>query len=164
MTGFRIERVDWLDPRAVGLRRAMDADMAERYGTSGGPAEPVEFTAKRARALSVRAADVRATLLAVLPDGTPVGHVALRRLGPDWEIKRLIVSPLVRRAGIARALLAEVESLASRDGAPRVILQTGDKQPEAVALYERSGYSPIPIYEPYPETMPFSLCFEKPLA
>ena len=163
MTQYRIERVDWLDPRAIDLRRAMDADMAKRYGTSGGPAEPPQFTAKRARALSVRAADVRATLLAVLPDGRPVGHVALRRLGAEWEVKRLIVSPLVRRAGIASALLTQVETLAREDGAPRVILQTGDKQPEAVALYERSGYSPIPVYEPYVETMPFSLCFEKPL-
>ncbi|WP_255359407.1 hypothetical protein [Frondihabitans sp. PAMC 28766] len=43
------------------------------------------------------------------------------------------------------------------------MLQTGDRQPDAVRLYERFGYTPIPVYEPYVEAIPFSLCYEKRL-
>jgi hypothetical protein len=38
----------------------------------------------------------------------------------------------------------------------------GDRQPEAVAAYQRAGYTPIPVFPPYVE-LPFSLCFEKRL-
>jgi GNAT superfamily N-acetyltransferase len=158
MADCRLERVGWDDDRAVALRRLMDAEMRERYGLHD---EPAELTAKRGRALSVDPTRVRATLLAVLPDGTPAGHIVLRMLGDDWEVKRLIVTADARRSGIGRALLAEVERIARDGGAQRVILQAGDQQPEAVALYRRLGYSPIPVYEPYVETMPRSLCFQK---
>jgi GNAT superfamily N-acetyltransferase len=57
-----------------------------------------------------------------------------------------------------------LEQLATAGGARRLILQTGDRQPDAVALYERVGYTPIPIYEPYIETIPNSFCFEKVIA
>jgi GNAT superfamily N-acetyltransferase len=157
-----VERVAWNDARAVELRRLMDVDMAERYGD--GRDEPPELVRKRARALSVRTADIRATLLAIAEDGASVGHIALRTLGDEWEIKRLLVLPGMRRRGVARALLAAVEDIARGNGARRVILQAGDRQPEAVALYERHGYTRIPVYEPYVETMPWSFCFEKPLA
>jgi len=158
MAEFQVESVAWQDERAVELRGLMDRDMADRYGLHD---EPAELTAKRSRALAVDPERVRATLLAVLPDGTPAGHVALRRLGEDWEVKRLIVTADARRLGIGRTLLEQVERIARDGGATRVVLQTGEKQPEAVAMYRRLGYSPIPVYEPYVETMPRSLCFEK---
>jgi len=158
MAEFTVEPVAWDDARAVALRRLMDRDMADRYGVHR---EPAELTERRSRALAVDPDRVRATLLAVLPDGTAAGHVALRRLRDDWEVKRLIVTADARRLGIGRTLLEEVERIARDGGARRVILQTGEKQPEAVAMYERLGYSPIPVYEPYVETMPRSLCFEK---
>ncbi|MBK0297397.1 GNAT family N-acetyltransferase, partial [Bacillus sp. S34] len=63
----------------------------------------------------------------------------------------------------ATALLAEGEQVAREQGAERLILQTGDKQPEAVALYEKTGWTRIPVYEPYAATMPWSFCFEKAL-
>jgi GNAT superfamily N-acetyltransferase len=154
-----LEAVAWNDPRAVALRRLMDRDMEERYGD--GRQEPAELTAKRARALAVRPADVQATLLALAEDGIPIGHVALRRLGDEWEVKRLIVTTGARRRGVGRVLLGAVEDIARRNGARRVILQAGDKQPEAVAMYERLGWTPIPVYEPYVETMPWSRCFER---
>lgn len=158
---FTIVDVDYSDSRARELRRSMDIDTEHRYGGAG--AEPAELTAKRARALAVAARDVRATLLAVAADGSPIGHAVLRRLRDDWELKRLFVHPDARGSGVAKAILAEAERIAATEGARRLILQTGDKQPEAIELYRRSGYSPIPVYEPYRETMPDSLCFEKPL-
>jgi GNAT superfamily N-acetyltransferase len=161
MGEFRVEPVAWEDERAVALRRLMDTDMADRYGLQD---EPPELSAKRSRALTVDPDRVRATLLAVLPDGTAAGHIALRTLRDDWEVKRLIVTSAARRLGIGRTLLEAVERIARDGGARRVILQTGDRQPEAVTLYTRLGYSLIPVYEPYVETMPRSLCFEKVFA
>ena len=60
--------------------------------------------------------------------------------------------------------MAELETLARAGGAKRLILQTGDRQPEAVDLYERTGYERIEIYEPYVTAFAFSLCFEKQLS
>lgn len=178
---FSLTAVDFEDPRAVELRRLMDEDTTRRYNPLGLDREPADFVERRTRALAIAPEQVRATLLATGPGGAPdtaagtvaspaastaaraLGHVVLRRLGDEWELKRLFVLPEGRGRGIAGALLREAERRAAADGADRLILQTGDKQPEAVSLYRRSGYSPIPVYEPYVETMPDSLCFEKPL-
>ena len=114
-------------------------------------------------ALTVDPADIVATLILLTADGTPVGHAALRRLRDDFEVKRVLVDASLRGQGLAGRLMAELETIAREAGARRLILQTGDRQPEAVALYRRLGYRDIPIYEPYVEAIPFSLCFEKVL-
>lgn len=158
---FTLESVKWSDPRAIALRRAMDADTEQRYNAGGARHEDPAFTSKRARALAVASSEVRATLLALAPDGDPIGHAVLRRLGIEWELKKLFVTPRARGMGVATALLVEAETRAAADGAPRLILQTGEKQPEAIALYLRNGFTRIPVYEPYIETMANSICFEK---
>ncbi|WNY33360.1 GNAT family N-acetyltransferase [Curtobacterium flaccumfaciens] len=68
-----------------------------------------------------------------------------------------------RGKGAATALLDECERVGRELGAPRLILQTGDKQPDAVALYRKTGWDQIDVYEPYAATMPWSFCFEKTL-
>ncbi len=159
LPGFRIDRVDVDDPRAVTLRGVLDADLDERYRDADAEDSP-EVAAKRAEALAVHAEQVVATLLAIDADDTPLGHVILRRLGDEWELKRLVVVPAGRRRGIGSALTAEVVDLARRAGARRVILQSGRMQPESLRVYAAAGFTPIPVYEPYLETMPRSLCFE----
>ena len=156
---FTFESVEWDDPRAVALRDAMDAEMTVRYHRE--TPEPAELTAKRQVALAVDPALVMSTVLVLDADGTPLAHAALRLLRGEWEVKRVIVVDGQRGRGIGRALMDRLEAIARDAGAPRLILQTGNRQPEAVRLYERVGYTPIPIYEPYIETIPFSLCFEK---
>ncbi|MCJ1708293.1 GNAT family N-acetyltransferase [Microbacterium sp. VKM Ac-2923] len=156
---FRIERVQVDDPRAVALRGILDADLDERYRDTDGDDAP-GVAAKREAALAVHAEQVAATLLAVDADDTPLGHVIVRRLGDEWELKRLVVLAAARRRGVGRALTAEVVDLARRGGASRVILQSGRMQPESLHLYATAGFTPIPVYEPYIETMPRSLCFE----
>ncbi len=94
--------------------------------------------------------------------GEPIGHIALRRLGDDLEIKRMYVVPARRGGHVADDLLAEVEREARLIGAPRLILHTGDRQSAAVAFYRRHGYTPIDVYPPY-EQLAYSLCFEKVL-
>jgi len=159
-----LESVSWDDPRAVELRRRMDAEMTVRYSNPGAPPEPAEITARRNASLAVDPADVRATVLVLDADGTPLAHAALRELRGDWEVKRVIVAEAARGRGVGRALMGRLEELAREAGVPRLILQTGNRQPDAVALYEKIGYTPIPIYEPYVETIPFSLCYEKAIA
>lgn len=150
-------RVSWDDPRAVALRDAMDVDMQDRY--AGRATDPDAVGA----ALTVDPADVVATLIQLTMDGTPVGHAALRRLRDDFEVKRVVVHASWRGQGLAGRLMAELETIARDAGARRLILQTGDRQPEAVALYRRLGYRDIAIYAPYVDSIPFSLCFEKVL-
>jgi GNAT superfamily N-acetyltransferase len=150
--GPHVRQVAWDHPDAVRLRAAMTTEMDRRYADRA-----VELPL----GMAVDPADLRYTAVAYL-DGHAVGHVALRRLGLEIELKRLFVEVDRRGGGIARVLLTAAE-LAARDlGARRVILQTGDRQPEAVAAYQRAGYTPIPVFPPYVE-LPFSLCFEKRL-
>ena len=152
--------VDWDDPRAVALRQSMDAEIGARY------VDPESSSVDQAvaRALVVDPADVLVTILVLDADATPIAHGALRTLRVDWEVERLIVADDRRGRGVGRALLTELERIAWAGGADRVILQTGDRQPEAVAPYEQLGYTRIPIYEPYVEAIPFSICFEKVLS
>lgn len=159
-----IERVAWDDPRGVALRERMDVEMHERYGARPGdePEDPA-VAAERDRILTVDPDSVIASLLAVDEHGQALGHIAVRWLDGRVELKRLIVLAAARGQGAATKLLAESEQVAREVGATSVILQTGDRQPEAVALYEKTGWTRIPVYEPYVTTMPFSFCFEKAL-
>ncbi|HEY5248092.1 MAG TPA: GNAT family N-acetyltransferase [Dermatophilaceae bacterium] len=157
----RIVKVAWGDPRAVSLRQRMDTEMSEIYGSLFPSSGPDEVFAARRQALAIDPRDVRVTLLATDADGTPLAHAALRNLGGEWEVKRLFVDRPARGRGIGRRIMSDLEDVARDAGAERLILQTGDRQPEAVALYERTGYQRIEIYEPYVTTFTFSLCFEK---
>jgi GNAT superfamily N-acetyltransferase len=157
----QIAPVAWRDPRAVALRELMDGEMSVLYGSRFSSPEPDEVVAARRQALVVDPRDVLVTLLATDSDGTPLGHGALRDLRGEWEVKRLIVAHHARGRGIGRRIMSELETLARTGGAKRLVLQTGDLQPGAVALYERTGYERIEIYEPYVTAIPFSLCFEK---
>jgi GNAT superfamily N-acetyltransferase len=69
----------------------------------------------------------------------------------DGEIKRMFVLPVHRGNRIAAEILAELESWAIESGFCSCILETGFKQPEAIALYKRSGYEVIPNYGQYAE-------------
>ena len=160
-----LERVGYDDPRAVALRAEMDREVGPRYADRFVDADP-EAAARSARAFSVDPATIVATVLVTDAAGIAVGHGALRDLAHDGirdlEIKRVFVHPRARGLGASRVLLAELERIARDRGAARVVLQTGDRQHDAVVLYERLGYMSIPIYAPYTEYA-FSRCFAKTL-
>ena len=160
--GFDICPAEVDDPRAVELRGILDRDLDERYREADAD-DPPGRAEERAEALAVHADQVVATFLAVDADGTALGHVLLRRLDDEWELKRLIVTDGARRRGVGRALTEAVVERAREGGARRVILQSGRMQPESLALYTAAGFTPIPVYEPYIATMPRSLCFERVL-
>ncbi|RJL34169.1 GNAT family N-acetyltransferase [Bailinhaonella thermotolerans] len=93
----------------------------------------------------------------------PAGCAGLQLLEPGvGELKRMYVVPGHRGRGLSRLLLAEVERLAREDGLREIRLETGDRQPEAIALYTSSGYREIPRFGPY-EDWPLSHCFAKAL-
>jgi GNAT superfamily N-acetyltransferase len=77
-------------------------------------------------------------------DGAPAGCGGWRNLGDGRaEIKRMFTVADYRNRGVARAVLAELERTAAAAGIDELVLETGTVQPEAIALYESSGYRPI---------------------
>lgn len=83
-------------------------------------------------------------------DDAPVATGAWRVIGADRlgttrtaEIKRMYVVPEQQRRGLARRMLAHLEATAAEARVEALILSTGTMQPEAIALYEASGYEPI---------------------
>jgi putative acetyltransferase len=75
-------------------------------------------------------------------------------------VKRMYVAPDVRGHGYAKLVLAELERLAAELGYRALRLETADRQPESIRLYERCGYHQIQNYPPF-EQSPRSTCFEK---
>lgn len=106
-------------------------------------------------------------------DGRPVGCGALRRIrdaslirevGPQvGELKRMYVAREARGRGIGRALLACLESEARRLGLVQLVLETGVRQVEALALYRRAGFTAIPPYGEYAASADTSVCLSKSL-
>jgi GNAT superfamily N-acetyltransferase len=80
----------------------------------------------------------------------------------DAELKRMYVAEGFRGRGLARELLAELERTARAAGRRRLVLETGTRQPEAIALYESSGYTAIPKFGVYRDHEA-SRCFAKTL-
>lgn len=93
----------------------------------------------------------------------PVGCGAIKKYDEDAvEIKRMFVRPENRGRGIALVILKELEKWAAELEFPSAILETGKKQPEAIRLYEKSGYNPMPKYGQY-ESDENSVCMTKKL-
>ncbi|HUA47407.1 MAG TPA: GNAT family N-acetyltransferase [Solirubrobacteraceae bacterium] len=84
-------------------------------------------------------------------DGQGVGCAGLKRLDErTGEVKRIYVAPQARGAGVARALLGRLETVARDAGYDTIRLDTGAKQPASVALFRSSGYAPIADYNGNP--------------
>jgi GNAT superfamily N-acetyltransferase len=65
------------------------------------------------------------------------------------EVKRVYVEPAFRRRGLAQLLMAALVDDAAAAGHRTVVLNSGDRQPEALALYAALGYAPVPGYGIY---------------
>lgn len=78
------------------------------------------------------------------------------------EVKRMYVSEDHRGLGIASIVLKELEQWAKETGNTKCILETGIKQPEAIALYKKNNYSITQNYGQY-TGIENSVCFEKNL-
>ncbi len=90
-----------------------------------------------------------------------VGCGAIREFSKDsMEVKRMFVPPLKRGHGIGAIVLAELETWAKELGYKKCILETGKRQPEAISLYQKNGYTIIPNFGQYKDDLN-SVCFEK---
>jgi putative acetyltransferase len=67
-------------------------------------------------------------------------------------VKRIFVDPAARGTGAGRGLTLGAIEQARADGYDRLCLDTFATLTEAIALYERLGFSPCPpFYDPDPE-------------
>jgi putative acetyltransferase len=95
-------------------------------------------------------------------EGTAVGCGAMV-IGAEYgEIKRMFVSPAARGLGAGKQLLTFLEQSARAKGCSRFVLETGYLQPEAISLYERSGYVRCGPFGSYQED-PNSVFMHKPV-
>ena len=147
-----VRQVRWDDADAATLREAQRAEIEARYRTPDSEPGPAPT-----------AADIVAFFVVYDDAGEPVGCGGLRELpGNEAEVKRMFVVPSRRGEGVSRAVLHELERFGRERGWSRLVLATGDRQPDAVRFYEREGFARIPNFAYYADSE-HSLCYEKPL-
>ena len=138
-TTARLRPLPYDHPVAHHLVEQVQAEYVQRYGGRDAAAvEPGEFLPPRG------------VFLVAEVDGVPAGCGAWRALSPGVaEIKRVYVEPGFRRRGLAQQVVAALEDGAARAGHRSVVLNTGQEQPEALALYAQLGYEPVTGYGIY---------------
>ncbi|WP_330339470.1 GNAT family N-acetyltransferase [Streptomyces sp. NBC_00557] len=156
-----IRRARFDHPDAVKLNDEVQAEYAERYGDEGD-----------ATVLAATDFDPPNGVYLIAYDefDRPVATGGWRSRDRneegnedgDAELKRLFVVAEMRGRGLARRILAALEEDARAAGRVRMVLETGTKQPEAVALYTSSGYEPCAKFGYYRHHAD-SLCFAKRL-
>jgi len=147
-----IARTTEENPDFLDLVKLLDVELAQRDG------EDHSFYAQFNKPVGL------AGVVLVLDDGTAVGCGAFKEYSTDVaEVKRMYVKPEARGKRIAALILTEIEGWASSIGFQECILETGFKQPEAIALYKREGYETIPNYGQY-AGVDNSICMRKELA
>lgn len=144
-----VRPVDWDDPASVALRTAQRDELTIRYNdpnSEPGPAPSAD--------------DISLFLVAFDNNGEGIACGGLRALDDrHGEVKRMFVRPDRRGSGVATLILRQLEDAARARGWNRLVLETGDRQPDAIRFYEREGYTRIPNYGHYVDS-PLSLCYE----
>ncbi|WP_327288086.1 GNAT family N-acetyltransferase [Streptomyces sp. NBC_01198] len=157
---MEIRRTRYDEPAAVLLNDLVQLEYVERYGDGDEtPMAADHFDPPRGL-----------YLVAYDADGKPVASGGWRAQDTspegyedgDAEIKRMFVVREARGRGLARAILAELEASAAAAGRTRMVLETGQRQPEAIALYTSCGYLPVKKFGHYREAE-LSLCLGKSL-
>ncbi|MGD0976607.1 MAG: ribosomal protein S18-alanine N-acetyltransferase [Candidatus Korobacteraceae bacterium] len=77
------------------------------------------------------------------PNSAIAGFVVALCMGQEWEIENIVVDSALRRRGCANLLLRELLSLASNEGAGRVLLEVRESNQAARAFYARWGFQMI---------------------
>jgi GNAT superfamily N-acetyltransferase len=123
-------------PDVRHLTAALYLDQLTRYGFADAPDDaPCDFSPPGG------------LFLVAYLDDEPCACGGIRTYEPGTaEIKKMYVAPASRGHGLGRHILAELERAARTDGIHRCILETGSRNTEALALYTRAGYEPVPAY------------------
>ena len=136
---IRLRAVAYDDEVAQFLVERVQQEYVVRYGGRDGAAvEPADFVPPRG------------TFLVAEVDGVPAACGAWREHADGVvEVKRVYVEPGFRRRGLAQLIMGALEESAARAGHRAVLLNTGLRQPEALALYAQLGYQDVPGYGIY---------------
>lgn len=130
-----------LDPQAQPLVQALTHEYETRYGDYWGAGDGVREMNRYPAELF---APPDGNFLLLLRDGIAIAGGAFKRYDDTTaEMKRVWTHVDLRRQGLARRVLDEVEAQAARQGYTRIYLTTGFRQPEAAGLYLRSGYTAL---------------------
>lgn len=127
-------------PVAQALIAELQQEFVVRYGgPDETPLDPTQFDTPSGAFFVgwLDGAAVATGAWRLRPDVTALGGTVAA------EIKRMYVVPRAQRRGLARRMLAHLETTAAAAGADVMVLETGLKQPEAIALYVASGYTPV---------------------
>lgn len=145
-------RTDSVNPDFIELVKYLDADLAER------DMEEHSFYDQFNKITALK------HVVIGYEDAKPISCGAIKEIAPDRvEIKRMYTSPESRGKGMASLVLRELEKWAAELSYFSLVLETGKRQPEAISLYNKNGYRPIPNYGQY-EGVENSLCFEKEIS
>ncbi|MER9934210.1 GNAT family N-acetyltransferase [Mesorhizobium sp. M0088] len=149
-----------VDPRAQPLVEALTYEYETRYGTYWGEPASTEMTRYPAELF----APPHGAFLLLLRDGVAIAGGAFKRYDEQTaELKRVWTHVDLRRQGLARKVLDELEPQAARQGYTKLYLTTGFRQPEAANLYLNSGYTALFDTTVDPETYR-TLPFEKDIS
>lgn len=149
-----VQRANILSPTAQLLITALNAELLGRYPEEGACHFQLDAN---------EVADGQGAFLVAFRSGQPVGCGAVRRIEMDTgEIKRMYVAPQERGRGVGRAILNAIEAEAKALQLTRLVLETGVRQAEAQALYQRAGFSRIAPFGEYIHS-PLSICMAKAL-
>jgi GNAT superfamily N-acetyltransferase len=136
----------------IELVKQLDADLAVRDG------EEHAFYSQFNTLINIK------HVIVAYSGNNPVGCGAIKEYNAgSVEVKRMYVLPANRKEGIASRILSELEIWATELSYNKCILETGKKQPEAIQLYKKNGYTIIPNYGQY-AGVENSVCFEKLLS
>jgi GNAT superfamily N-acetyltransferase len=148
---LRILRTNSANHDFIELVALLDADLAIRDG------EDHAFFAQ------FNKIDVIRNVVVACEKDVAIGCGAFKPFDDETaEIKRMFVRPDCRGKGVAVEILSELEKWAREEGFTAAVLETGFKQPEAIRLYEKSGYERIPNYGQY-AGVENSVCMRKSL-
>jgi len=146
------------DPRAQPLLDELAVEYAQRYEST----LPTVTAWMRSVPTSEFAPPDGGFLVGAVDGVTVTGGAFQRFDAQTAELKRIWTDRRYRRSGYASALLKELEAVIAQRGYRRVYLTTGNRQPEAEALYEAAGYTRLS--EPLPARGPvFPIAFAKDL-
>ena len=148
---LKIIRTDSDNADFQALVRLLDADLAIRDGDMHG------YYAQFNKIEALK------NVVVAYEDEAPIGCGAFKKFEDESvEIKRMYVRPENRGQGVAVEILEELEKWAAELDFDFAVLETGKKQPEAIRLYEKSGYALIPNYGQY-IGLENSVCMKKSL-
>jgi len=142
------------DPLVVGLIEGLTSEYDRRYGETG------EMLTVDAEEFDPPAG----TFLVLIDGGAVLAGGGLRRVAAGTcEVKRMWTADEHRRKGYASLVLTGLEDAAGAAGYATLLLETGPRQPEAIAFYTARGYEPIPYYGRYPDALAFRLALDPAL-